>query len=189
MLVAVNQAKERIVAAHHKSAHGICSKYPPGSLQYPFCEQSVFSREHKGFVLHFVHQHSCTSDVARHPESPEHEEGKLKLAKFLKEQIKDEPEQNAAVEVEYHLPNCGEYGRITDVALVYKNGNLLIAECQLSRITPNELEQRTRDYLSVRADVLWFLGKEADTTENRTWLRSVFGAVGRIEFEYDPVEK
>ena len=189
MLVAVNQAKERIVAAHHKSAHEIRSKYPPGSLQYPFCEQSVFSREHKGFVLHFVHQHSCTSDVARHPESPEHEEGKLKLAKFLKEQIKDEPEQNAAVEVEYHLPNCGEHGRITDVALVYKNGNLLIAECQLSRITPNELEQRTRDYLSVRADVLWFLGKEADTTENRTWLRSVFGAVGRIEFEYDPVEK
>lgn len=184
MLVAVNQEGERITAAHHKSAHEIRSKYPIGSLQCPFCKQAVFSRERKGFVLHFVHQHPCTSNISRHPESPEHEEGKLRLAKFLKQQISEGPSQGVKVEVEYPLPKCGEHGRVADVALVYDNGNLLIAECQLARITTHELEQRTQDYHSVGADVLWFLGGNADTPENRAWLRSVFGAVGRIEFKY-----
>lgn len=159
MLTGVDQEGKRIVAARFESAHEIRLKYAFGSLQCPFCKQSIFPRERQGFVLHFVHQHSCTSTIPHHPESPEHEEAKLKVAKFLKQQIKDESEEIVDVEVEYHLPRCGEHGRIADVALVYSNGNLLIAECQLSRITTNELEQRTRDYHAIGADVLWFLGK------------------------------
>lgn len=185
MLVAVDEAGERIVAARYKSAHDLRSKYPLGSLRCPLCQQSVFPREREGFVRHFVHQHTCTSNVPRHAESAEHEEGKMRLAKYLQEQIKDDPEKAAKIEVEYYLPNCGEHGRIADVALVYSNGNLLIAECQLSRITTKELEQRTRDYYAIGADVLWFLGGQADTSENRSWLRSMFGAVGRIAFHYD----
>lgn len=186
MLVAVDEAGERVVAARYRSAHELRSKYPLGSLRCPLCKQGVFPREREGFARHFVHQRVCTSNVPRHPESPEHEEGKMRLAKYLQEQIKDDPEKAVKIEVEYYLPNCGEQGRVADVALVYPNGNLLIAECQLSQITSNELEQRTRDYYAIGADVLWFLGGKADTRENRSWLRSMFGAVGRIEFTYDP---
>lgn len=185
MLAAVDGQGERVRARAFKSAHEIRIKYGKGELRCPFCKEVVFARERPGFVLHFVHRSPCTSSVAHHPESPEHEQGKMELAKLLNQQIKDEVVGTAEIRVEYHLPNCGEHGRIADVALVYGNGNLLIAECQLSPITPDELEQRTRDYQSIGADVLWFLGKDADTEQNRTWVRSVFGAVGRLEFNYE----
>lgn len=186
MLVAVDREGKRIKAASFKSAHEIRVKYSLGSLQCPFCKQTVFPRKRQGFALHFVHQSPCTSQISYHPESPEHEQAKSQVAEYLKQQIKDESKGIVSIEVEYHLPNCGQHGRIADVAVVYSNGNLLIAECQLSRITLHELEQRTRDYHAIGADVLWFLGGDADTHENRTWLRSVFGAVGKLEFKYAP---
>ncbi len=185
MLVAIHKKSEqRVKAIEYDTAHSLRSKFAPGELVCPFCDEMVFPRERKGFVLHFVHRHPCTSNIARHPESPEHEQGKYELAKFLRQQIKDDPSQCAKVEVEYRLAECGEHGRVADVALVYDNGNLLICECQLSKITSNELEQRTHDYYAIGADVLWFLGKEADTSENRSWLRSMFGSVGSLEFVY-----
>ncbi|AFY93081.1 competence protein CoiA [Chamaesiphon minutus] len=185
MLVAIDKkSAERIKAVGYKTAHAIRSKFPLGELVCPFCDEIVFPRERQGFVLHFVHQHPCTSNIARHPESPEHEQGKFELARFLSQQIKDHPNESAKIEVEYRLSKCGENGRVADVALVYQNGNLLICECQLAKITLDELEQRTRDYYAIGADVLWFLGKDADTLENRTWLRSMFGSVGSLQFIY-----
>jgi competence CoiA-like predicted nuclease len=185
MLIAKHKITgERIVAARHESAHELRSKYSFGDLVCLHCEGVMFPRSREGFVLHFVHRGTCESPVDRHPESLEHEEGKFVLAKYLQERIKEDENPIAKIEVEHPLPECGENGRIADVALVYDNGNLVVCECQLARITPHELEQRTRDYLSIGADVLWFLGGEADTSENRAWLRSVFGSVGRIEFNY-----
>lgn len=183
------ETQEKVVAARHKSGHELRSKYPLGRLICPFCDETVFPRERKGCVLHFVHRSTCTSKLDRHPESSEHEQGKFSLAKYLKQQIQDDANTNSKIEVEYPLPECGENGRIADVALIYENGNLLICECQLSKITPHELEKRTHDYISIGADVLWFIGKDADTPENRAWLRSIFGSVGRIEFNYDSEEE
>ena len=37
---------------------------------------------------------------------------------------------------------------------------------------------------AVLDDVLWFLGGDANTPENRTWLRSMFGSVGTLDFVY-----
>jgi competence CoiA-like predicted nuclease len=185
MLVAIHKnSGERIKAIEHKTGHAIRSKFPKGELICPLCNEMVFARERKGFVLHFVHRNFCSSTIDRHSESPEHEQGKYELAKFLSKQIKDDSSQCARIEVEYRLPDCGENGRIADVALVYDNGNLLICECQLSKITFNELEQRTRDYYAIGADVLWFLGGYANTAENRTWIRSRFGSVGTLDFVY-----
>jgi competence CoiA-like predicted nuclease len=185
MLIAIHkETKERVKAIEHKTGHAIRSKFALGDLICPLCDEVVFPREREGFVLHFAHCHSCTSTIARHPESPEHEQGKLELAKFLRQQIEGDLNQCAKIEVEYRLPECGEHGRVADVALVYDNGNLLICECQLARITTNELEQRTCDYYAIGADVLWFLGGEADTPDNRTWLRSMFGSVGRLDVTY-----
>jgi competence CoiA-like predicted nuclease len=189
MLVAkVRGTGDRIFAASHPSGHSLRSTYPLGNLICPHCDQVVFPRERQGFVLHFVHQHPCTSSIERHPESPEHEQGKAELVKYLRTQIQGDTNKTAKIEVEHRLPQCGENGRIADVALVYENGNILICECQLARITVDELERRTRDYYSIGADVIWFLGGEADTTENRTWLRSVFGAVGKLDFTYTAIK-
>ncbi|MEL7503702.1 MAG: competence protein CoiA family protein [Cyanobacteria bacterium J06554_6] len=186
MLTALNKdTNKKVVAARHKSAHELRKKYPLGSLVCPYCHEVLFPRAREGFILHFVHRSACTSSIGRHPESVEHEQGKFVLARYLEQQLKDDESNHAKIEVEYPLTDCGENGRVADVALVYENGNLLICECQLARITPHELEQRTQDYLSVGADVLGFIGKDADTSENRTWLRSIFGSVGRIEFKYD----
>jgi competence CoiA-like predicted nuclease len=185
MLVSLHKnSGERVKAISYDTAHAIRSKFPLGELVCPFCDQKVFVRERKGFVLHFVHSYPCTTNMERHPESPEHEQGKYELARFLNQQIKDDINQYAKIEVEYPLTECGEHGRIADVALVYDNGNLLICECQLSKITSNELEKRTLDYYTIGADVLWFLGKEADTEENQKWLRTMFGSVGRLDFVY-----
>jgi competence protein CoiA len=185
MLVAIHKdSGERIKAASYKTSHAIRSQFPLGSLICPLCDDIVFARERKGVILHFVHIHPCNSTIGRHSESPEHEQGKYELAKFLSQQIKDDPSQCAKVEVEYRLPECGENGRVADVALVYDNGNLLICECQLSKITLYELEQRTRDYYAIGADVLWFLGRDANTSDNRDWLRSMFGSVGTLDFTY-----
>jgi competence protein CoiA len=185
MLVAVQKnSKKRIKAAAYPTSHAIRAEFPLGDLICPFCDQTVFVRERKGFIRHFVHTVNCKSKIARHPESPEHEQGKYELAKFLSQQIKDDPNQCAKVEVEYRLEKCGEHGRVADVALIYDNGNLLICECQLSKITSNELQKRTLDYYAIGADVLWFLGNDADTPDNRSWLRSMFGSVGTINFVY-----
>jgi competence CoiA-like predicted nuclease len=185
MLVAIHKnSGDRVQASDYDTAHAIRSKFPLGELICPFCEQMVFVRDRPGFVLHFAHSHLCTSKIGYHPESEDHEQGKSELVKFLKQQIEGDSSQCARVEVEYSLVKCGEHGRVADVALVYDNGNLLICECQLAKITSNELEKRTLDYYSIGADVLWFLGKEADTPENRNWLRKMFGSVGRIDFTY-----
>lgn len=190
MLTARNsETNEKVEAASHKSAHELRLKYPLGSLICPFCNEVVFPRKRKGFVLHFVHRSTCTCSFDHHPESSEHEQGKVLLARYLKQQSQEYDNKSVKIEVEYPLPQCGQNGRIADVALIYENGNLLICECQLSKITPYELEQRTRDYISIGADVMWFLGKEADTSENRAWIRSVFGSVGRIEFDYNSEEE
>ncbi|MCY6494312.1 competence protein CoiA family protein [Leptolyngbya sp. GGD] len=83
--------------------HELRSKYPLGSLRCPLCKQGVFPREREGFARHFVDQRVCSSNVPRHPESPEHEEGKMRLAKYLQEQIKDDPEKAVEIEVEYYF--------------------------------------------------------------------------------------
>ena len=44
MLTGVDQEGKRIVAADFNSAHQIRLKYAFGSLQCPFCKQSIFPR-------------------------------------------------------------------------------------------------------------------------------------------------
>jgi len=189
MLTAISkETGEKVKAYRHDTGHAIRSRFPLGDLVCPFCDETVFPRERQGFVLHFVHRHSCKSTLDRHPESPEHEQGKFEIAKILHQQIQQDPQKIATIEFEYRMPMCGKNGRVADVALVYENKNLLICECQLAKITTDELEQRTQDYYEAGADVLWFLGRDADTAENRAWLRSMFGSVGRLTFNYQDSE-
>ena len=54
MLVAIHKKSEqRVKAIEYDTAHALRSKFPPEELVCPFCEEMVFPRERKGFVLHF----------------------------------------------------------------------------------------------------------------------------------------
>ncbi|WP_354010891.1 competence protein CoiA family protein [Endozoicomonas lisbonensis] len=68
-----------------------------------------------------------------------------------------------------------EVKRIADVVFEFPNGWLEAHEVQFSSITPAELEERTNDYKKAGIDVVWWLGKSADTQPNREWVREVFG--------------
>jgi Competence protein len=118
-----------------------------------------------------------------HPESLEHFAGKLALAEYLKAELSEQ--SDVEVIIEYPIPEAGEHGRIADVAAVFPSGWVLVYECQLAAITPELLEQRTKDYASVGADVLWFLGGKANSIPNITWCEEYFGNCLFIKLEKD----
>lgn len=173
--------KERVYAPDFKSGHEIRSKYRHGDLTCgcPDCGALVFPRDRKGFALHFVHQRNCESQFNYHPVSPEHERGKELIRELFTAELADYSD----VKVEFELP-VKEANRIADVAIVYPTGYLLIGECQLASITTTELEARTNDYESAGADVIWWLGKDADTAANRTWCIDQFGECRIINYQH-----
>jgi len=75
-----------------------------------------------------------------------------------------------------------EAGRIADVLITYPNRWKTVYEIQLASITWDELSARTKDYEQAGIDVVWFLGKNADTSYNRTWHYNHFGGVNSISF-------
>jgi competence CoiA-like predicted nuclease len=164
----VLETEDRLDATLFQSSSEIRKQYPPGSIVCPDCGSTVFARGSSKRLTHFFHQRKCTSTINKHAESADHLLGKKALYKkmigdFAKEGI------DVAVFYEYRLPECGENGRIADVLGLLPCGYKIIYECQLSPITPEKLEERTLDYASIGADVIWYLGKSADSYENREW--------------------
>jgi len=105
-----------------------------------------------------------------HPESPEHLKGKELIAHSLKSEIKEY--SNAEIEFEYIVK---EIKREADIMMIFPNGWLVAHEIQLSYIKIEELEERTKDYLSAGIDVIWWFGKDAHTETNRNWSHKKFG--------------
>lgn len=129
---------------------------------------------------HFAHQPNipCTTDYGYHPESDEHRAGKELIAKTLMKEL--EGYSTARIEYEWR---CEETKRVADVAVLFPNGWVVVHECQLSSITVEELETRTEDYLNAGIDVVWWLGKNADTSTNRQWCIKIFGECNIIDFK------
>lgn len=142
------------------------------------CGQPMIVRQ--GFLRkpHFAHKAECTSDYKRHPESPQHRAGKELIAATIKKEL---PEYSLA-KVEYEFP-IPEAKRVADVAALFPNGWIVAHECQLASITVEELEQRTEDYLHAGVDVIWWLGKDANTPGNRDWCESKFGFILILNYE------
>ena len=172
---------KRVYAPEFKSGHQIRSTYRQGELVCgcPDCNAVVFPRDRKGFALHFVHQRDCESKFNYHPVSPEHERGKELIRDLFMAELSDYSD----VRVEFELP-IKEANRIADVAVIYPTGYLLVGECQLASITTADLEARTNDYESAGADVIWWLGKDADTAANRSWSIERFGECRLINYQH-----
>ncbi|RLV60174.1 hypothetical protein D5018_08550 [Parashewanella curva] len=146
----------------------------------PYCGSDMFIRGHLRSkpTIHFVHKDICPSSYKSHPESPEHLYFKEYLAKNLVTEFSEYSE--AHVELEFPLDSLK---RIIDVAFKFPNGWIVAHEVQLSSITPFELEERTRDYKDEGIDVVWWLGKDANTISNRDWCHENLSECFVIDYE------
>lgn len=131
-------------------------------------------------IKHFAHKPSapCKSDYARHPESYEHIFFKNLLSKHLGEEFEEYMHAHAQPEYIVH-----EVRRIADIAFTFPGGWIVIHEVQLAKITTHDLEARTNDYRDAGYDVVWWLGKSADTESNRKWLLENFGECFRLDYQ------
>lgn len=157
------------------------TEFSKGQIVCPYCKEVMFvrgNRNHKPRI-HFVHQSDqCKSGYKSHPESPEHLFFKEYLADNLSKEFDDY--ETAGVELEYPIDSLK---RIIDVAFVFPNGWVVAHEVQLSAITEEDLATRTRDYRDEGIDVIWWLGKNADTKANRQWCRDNLGSCYTINYE------
>lgn len=134
------------------------------------CEQPMLIKA--GLVIrpHFAHRAKCTSDYAHHPESPEHLLCKEMVARGLKEELVEYIQ--ADIQYEVKVP---EVRRVADVMATFPNGWRVAHEIQLASVSIEDLQQRTDDYAEAGIDVVWWLGKSADTPANRDWCVKAFG--------------
>lgn len=119
---------------------------------------------------HFAHATLCESDYQSHPESLAHREAKVFLATHLHESF----QEYTSASIEYEVP-IPEVKRVADLLVTFRMGWRIAHEVQLASITTEELELRTNDYERAGIDVVWWLGRSANTVANRAWCYRRFG--------------
>jgi competence protein CoiA len=148
------------------------SKISNGDCLCQLCEAPLMLKGGIHVRDHFAHYPSspCTSAYRYHEETAAHHAAKL----FLLQRLRDEfPEyKTASIECEVPIP---EIQRIADILVTFPTDWRQAHEIQLSPITTQELEERTNDYARAGIDVVWWLGKSADTETNRAWCVEIFG--------------
>ena len=152
-------------------------RHPELFSPFPDCKDtkvSVVGRT--GFVLFARHPPGARTEYESNPESPEHHAGKDYIRSLLLRDYGKEP----LVEHPMVLPSGKK--RIADVARQTVYGHLEIYEIQLSRISTEILEQRTRDYESLGHEVFWYFGKGANCQNLCDWARANTGGFGVLEF-------
>lgn len=115
---------------------------------------------------HFAHYAAaeCRTDYRYHPESPAHREAKSHLAGLLRQHYAEYTD----AQIEYEVP-IPEVKRVADILIVFPMGWRVAHEVQLAAISLAELQERTEEYERAGIDVVWWLGKAADTQSNRLW--------------------
>jgi competence CoiA-like predicted nuclease len=134
------------------------------------CGESMIVKAGEILQAHFAHHAACTTEYESQPESPEHRAAK----KYLAEHLVEEFPEYAGATIEYEVP-IPEVRRIADLLATWPNGHRKAHEIQLSAITTRVLRERTNDYGKAGIDVIWWLGKSADTWTNRDWCLETFG--------------
>lgn len=140
------------------------------SFECRLCKIQMFVRRSPKGKFHFVHKRPCTTNYQSHPETPEHLAGKSFVATYVLPKLNE----YATFNYLYEEP-LFEVKRIADIVTKFPMGWWVAHEIQLSSITPEELEERTRDYLNAGVDVVWWFGKGADTKQNRQWAIKTYG--------------
>ncbi|MCW8891236.1 MAG: competence protein CoiA family protein [Sedimenticola sp.] len=131
-------------------------------------------------IKHFAHKPNspCSCDYDRHPESYEHLFFKRLLASEIGKEYREYLGAKPRLEYPIH-----EVKRIADIVFEFPNGWLVAHEVQLSSITIEDLENRTNDYRNAGIDIIWWLGKSADTRKNREWLFENYGECYTLDWK------
>jgi hypothetical protein len=110
-------------------------------------------------------------------ESIEHIMGKAKIAQYFSENC-NPYNHKLTFRYEYRLtiPHKNKT-RIADVAVFLGDKIYTILECQLSRITPQHIQERIDDYLALGLTSQWFLGVNCNTSMVCDILYQNFGEV------------
>lgn len=148
-----------------------------GEVICQLCEQPMIIRAGTVRRHHFAHYAQCVSDYDHSPESPEHLGAKEAIATHLMETFLEYKE--ATIDYEVKVP---EIMRVADIMVTFPNGWRIVHEIQLSPITVEDLQKRTSDYTKAGLDVVWWLGKSADTEANQNWCLDAFGVVYTLNY-------
>jgi competence CoiA-like predicted nuclease len=131
-------------------------------------------------MKHFSHKPNapCSCDYEKHPESYEHLFFKRLISTEIGKEFFEYLNVKAFLEYPIH-----EVRRIADIVFEFPNGWLVAHEIQLSPITTEQLEERTNDYRNAGVDVIWWLGKSADTEVNRRWVMDEIGECHTLNWD------
>lgn len=160
----------------------------PSLMVCRFCGQSLYIQSEylRGDITvraHFYHPSECDAPYEGHPESPDHQLGKLEIRRNLMKWYS----RWGVPTIEFEVPVPMEWrpkGRIVDVMVTWAMGWREAHEIQLASISPAKLAERTDDYRRAGIDVVWWLGKSADTDANRRFCRDRLGGIHLVDF-YD----
>jgi hypothetical protein len=186
-LVAMNQKNERVELWRYSTEAMLKmrDKLKAGSKAYcPECggEMTIKAINSPHYVAHFAHLPSAQSEGCEYGrgESQEHLAAKSAIANYISGFAFY---AGATVHIEYKLviPNGYKPTRRADVVAIMPTGDIHVHEAQLSRITTETLRERTSDYRQVSAEVVWWLGGNAERPENEfeAKLLSIFGRIAK----------
>ena len=158
----------------------------------PYCEHEMGIRGGIVRRTHFFHKVICDAPIAYKPgttngESLEHVEAKRALMQHLQETntLRDKTD----FDYEMRIKERGIY-RIADIGryLIATKQMLTAYEIQLSRITIEQLRERTEAYNSCNVDTIWIFGGEANTPDNKEWCARNNGQYWEVS-SYDSISE
>lgn len=169
---------DRIDITEFLNRNDVLLKYDRDDIQCPYCQGRMHLVAPNGRLMFWRHNVQCGSDVARSPESAQHNAAKRSIVTYLRGQAHESVE----VFLEYHLPYVGEHGRIADVAMRYPTGHVVVYEIQLSQISVEELAARSADYQRAGIDDHWLFGGRAACSQRLLdWAIENFAYAGVID--------
>lgn len=154
-------------------------------LKCQICDAPMYIRHTIQVEAHFAHKPGQERDCAYNHtgESESHRAAKREIAQRIRGH---HAYAGARIEYEVHLK---QINRIADILVIFPDGSGEIHETQLAAISTDDLDARTKDYRRLGYDVVWWLGKNADTETNRQWTKTNFGysAILSISEHYQSV--
>lgn len=184
-LIEATEENFRQIAQMHTGKEFIC---PYCHMVDPDADNRVFPRFREGYIPHFVHYRrednwTCLFD-RKNPDTSLHYAGCEYLREVMRSHLGIFFEGELQIEIDQplFLPNGKK--RIADV---YCNvgQQYYIYEFQKSPITIAKLNERTSDYLTLSAEVAWYLYGKANTKVNRDWCMENLGCCYEVEAQID----
>lgn len=172
---------KRICAFDYENTQQIRDSFQASDIRCPFCKAEMILVGSNLKAIHWRHRAKMsTCPSVREGESLLHFMAKKRQFEILK--AKSEIGRYT-VQVEYRFPDAGKNGRIADIAMFCSDGSIVVIEIQLSKISVEELEARTADYLEQGIFCIWVFGETALDANVMRWSYINFGGYHLVQFD------